>query len=127
VGPHRRKEPLTLAEAKTLEHWSERVFAVAVCSNPDLLVYHEPGPFTLDGETTVPDFVVVNRKQKRPKRRKMYIEVTRETSLERDRKQKQERVMREISERNPAIGYIQLSRKELQKISAAARRKAEVR
>lgn len=119
-----KKKPLTLDEAEKLENWSERIFAIAVCSIPHLEVIHEPQRIGNPQGVTVPDFLIRNKKRGKHAS-DIYIEVTGAKDLNGKRKQKQNRVMKYKAARENGTRYFQLPRKTLEKISCA--KKIEIR
>lgn len=112
------KERLTLKEAREIQNWSERIFAIALCSTPHLEVYHEPYSVTNKSGKTVPDFLVRNT-HRREFASDIYFEVTGAKDLGGHRKKKQKRVMNREAIDRKKTKYFQLPREVLQKISCA--------
>lgn len=112
------KERLTLEQAREIQNWSERIFAIALCSIPHLEVFHEPHAVTNKSGKTVPDFLVRNTRRGQHAS-DIYFEVTGAKDLGGHRKKKQKRVMtREATDRKKTK-YFQLPREVLQKIACA--------
>lgn len=112
------KEPLTLAEAEQLKNWSERIFAIAVCSIPHLEVYHEPRRVANKQGATLPDFLIRN-KRRGQNATDIYIEVTGAKELTGYNKRKQKRVMVTEGRNKRMVRYLQLPRKIIEQISCA--------
>lgn len=86
--------PLSLEDAARLQNTGERIFAIAVCSIPHLLVYLEPDTFRSNGSgSTTPDFLVINTRRSGIPNNGTYVEVT-TGSAEHPRKQRQRKVMK---------------------------------
>lgn len=98
-----------MQDAQAIENWSERIFAIAVLSIPHLDVYWEPDEFKNRKGVTLPDFRVVNTRQREPKM--VYVEVTGDKKLTGGRKTKQRNVMKSEKTVDPSLRYTQLPRK----------------
>lgn len=106
---------LTLSEAHKIRNSSERVFAIAVLSIPHLTVCREPAMFELNGEKTLPDFLVINQKSGE----KVYVEVT---WISKSQAPHRKKIQRDVMEGN-GTHYVQLFGEEIDNIRNSLKRR----